>query len=136
MGLPAEDEISSAFDRLFNLPVKDAGLGILPPTAEGAISHETVLASAQHLVEAILQEHDLNLQEYEWMMNKGQRERKKCKSEKYDCTFSEACAPLSPDQQQRLKERAKEGGEWLSMMPRYKNNNVLGEGEFRNVLLM
>eukprot|EP00957_Ditylum_brightwellii_P202217 15329124-Ditylum_brightwellii.AAC.1 len=48
------------------------------------MNHETLLASTQHLMGAILQEHSLNLQEHVWMMNKGQREGKKHKSEIYD----------------------------------------------------
>eukprot|EP00957_Ditylum_brightwellii_P130557 9959184-Ditylum_brightwellii.AAC.1 len=74
------------------------------------MNHETLLASTQHLVGAILQEHDLNLQKHARTMKKEHREGKKCKSEKYDCIFSEIHAPLSSDQQQGLKERAKEGG--------------------------
>eukprot|EP00957_Ditylum_brightwellii_P046908 3560268-Ditylum_brightwellii.AAC.1 len=117
------DEIQAKFDWVFSLLVKDAGLGILSPTAEGVMNHKTLLASTQHL-------------EHGWTMNKGQREGKKHKSEKYNHIFSQVCTPLSPDQQQGLKERAKEGGEWLNMIPRYKNNNVLGEGEFHDGLLM
>eukprot|EP00957_Ditylum_brightwellii_P145904 11110609-Ditylum_brightwellii.AAC.1 len=130
------DKIPAEFYCLFSLPVKDAGPSILSPTAEGAMNHETLLASTQHLVGAILQEHDLNLQEHACTMNKGQREGKKRKSEKYDGIFNEVCTLLSPDQRWGLKERAKEGGEWLNMMPQYKNNNVLGEGKFRDGLLL
>eukprot|EP00957_Ditylum_brightwellii_P104649 7974740-Ditylum_brightwellii.AAC.1 len=73
------------------------------------MNHAILLARTQHLVGAILQEHKLNLQEHDWAMSKGQREGKKCKSETYDGIFSEVCAPLSPDQQRGLEERAKEG---------------------------
>eukprot|EP00957_Ditylum_brightwellii_P110306 8413070-Ditylum_brightwellii.AAC.1 len=34
------DEIPAKFDWLFTLPVKDAGLGILSLTAEGAMNHK------------------------------------------------------------------------------------------------
>jgi len=69
-------------------------------------------------------------------MNTGRWEGKKRKSVRYESIFSEVSAPLSPDLKRGLEERAKEGGDWLNMMPRYKNNNVLGEGEFRDGLLM
>eukprot|EP00957_Ditylum_brightwellii_P198504 15128508-Ditylum_brightwellii.AAC.1 len=35
-----------------------------------------------------------------------------------------------------MEERAKEGGDWLNMLPRNKNNNVLDEGGFCDGLLL
>eukprot|EP00957_Ditylum_brightwellii_P134470 10251651-Ditylum_brightwellii.AAC.1 len=69
-------------------------------------------------------------------MNRGRWEGKSRKKVRYDNIYSEVCAPLSPDHKHCLEERAKEGGDWLNMLPRYKNNNVLGEGEFWDGLLM
>jgi len=58
------DEIPAEFDRLFTLPVKSAGIGLLSPSAECKVNRETSVASTRHLVGAILQEHDLNLQDH------------------------------------------------------------------------
>eukprot|EP00957_Ditylum_brightwellii_P021084 1588631-Ditylum_brightwellii.AAC.1 len=100
------------------------------------MNRETSVASTKHLVSAILQDNELNLQDHDWTMNRGQWEGKKRKSVRYENIYSEVCAPLSLDLKRGLEERAKEGGDWLNMLPRYKNNNVLGEGDFRDGLLM
>eukprot|EP00957_Ditylum_brightwellii_P102847 7837234-Ditylum_brightwellii.AAC.1 len=130
------DEIPAEFDQLFTLPVKHAGIGILSPTVESGMNRETCVASTTHLVDAILQEHELNLQDHDWMMNRGRWEGKLQKNVRYENIYSEVCAPLSPDFKQDLEERAKEEGDWLNMLPQYKNNNVLDKGEFWDGLLL
>eukprot|EP00957_Ditylum_brightwellii_P044063 3343360-Ditylum_brightwellii.AAC.1 len=91
------NEIPAEFDRLFALPLKDAGLGILSLISECNMNHATSLASTKHLVGAILQEHELNLREHDWELNKGQWEEKNYKSEKCDHIFNKVCTSLSPD---------------------------------------
>mmetsp|Transcript_3358 Transcript_3358/g.4920 ORF Transcript_3358/g.4920 Transcript_3358/m.4920 type:complete len:204 (+) Transcript_3358:449-1060(+) len=100
------------------------------------MNRETSIPSTRHLVGAILQDHELNLQDHAWTMNRGRWGGQLRKKVRYDNIYSEVCAPLSPDHKRGLEERAKEGGDWLNMLLRYKNNNVLGEGEFRDGLLM
>eukprot|EP00957_Ditylum_brightwellii_P156036 11876607-Ditylum_brightwellii.AAC.1 len=75
------------------------------------MNHQTSIQSTCHLVRAILHEHELNLQDYDWTMNKGQWQGGKHKSKRYDNIFNEVCLPLLPDLQWGLEERAKEGGD-------------------------
>eukprot|EP00957_Ditylum_brightwellii_P164129 12496821-Ditylum_brightwellii.AAC.1 len=91
------DEVPAEFDRLFTLLVKSAGIGLLSPSAKSTMNRETSVASTKHLVGAILQEHDLNLQDHDYTMNKGRWEGKKQKSVRYENIYSEVCAPLSLD---------------------------------------
>eukprot|EP00957_Ditylum_brightwellii_P123821 9438556-Ditylum_brightwellii.AAC.1 len=121
------DNVPEEFDQLFQLPVKQAGLGILSPSKECTLNHCSSLESTQHLVGAILHDIELNLQEHDHVMNKERQDGKKRKDEKYKNIVHEVCTPLSPGLHQGLEEREKEGGDWLNMVLRYKNNNMLGQ---------
>eukprot|EP00957_Ditylum_brightwellii_P072541 5512567-Ditylum_brightwellii.AAC.1 len=72
-GVPAE------FNQFFTLPVKHVWISMLSPMAECSMNHQTLLASTSHLVGGILQEHELNLQEYNWVINKGKMDGELCK---------------------------------------------------------
>eukprot|EP00957_Ditylum_brightwellii_P011961 902319-Ditylum_brightwellii.AAC.1 len=109
------DDVPAEFDQIFALPVKEAGIGILSPLAESGMNWATSVASTKHL---------------------GAVGRKKRKSDRYENIFSEVCTHLSLDLVLGLEERGKEGGDWLNMLPHYKNNNVLCKGEFCDGLLL
>eukprot|EP00957_Ditylum_brightwellii_P110094 8397043-Ditylum_brightwellii.AAC.1 len=77
------NNVPTEFDRLFMLPVKEDSLGILSPMTECGLNRQTSVASTQHLVGAIQQEHEMSLQDHDWTMNKGQWEGRKHNSEIY-----------------------------------------------------
>eukprot|EP00957_Ditylum_brightwellii_P033863 2566439-Ditylum_brightwellii.AAC.1 len=68
------DNIPNKFDQLFTLLVKHTEIGVLSPKVESALNCQTSIESTQHLVGAILQDHDLNLQDHDQMMTQGKIE--------------------------------------------------------------
>eukprot|EP00957_Ditylum_brightwellii_P151652 11548786-Ditylum_brightwellii.AAC.1 len=68
-------------------------------------------------------------------MGKGQTEGKVRKQKHYESTFSAVMKPLNADFKQSLG-RTLEAGQWLNMPPQYWNITVLGQGEFKDGLIV
>eukprot|EP00957_Ditylum_brightwellii_P153404 11675860-Ditylum_brightwellii.AAC.1 len=68
-------------------------------------------------------------------MDSGREEGQKSKAEKYESVLIVVIQPMSPDIERTIR-RSKEYGQWFNMLPRYQNNTVLGEQEFRDNLIL
>eukprot|EP00957_Ditylum_brightwellii_P138794 10579738-Ditylum_brightwellii.AAC.1 len=68
-------------------------------------------------------------------MDRGQTEGKIRKQKQYKSTFSALTAPLNVDFKRSLGQIL-EVGQWLNMFPCYQNNTVLGQGEFKDGLII
>eukprot|EP00957_Ditylum_brightwellii_P136506 10410256-Ditylum_brightwellii.AAC.1 len=102
---------------------------------EAPLNRATFLASMTHLTGAILQEHSFNLRENTSVMDKGQTEGKVMKQKHHKSTFSVVTKPLNADFKQSLGKTL-DAGQWLNMLPHYRNNTVLGQGEFKDGLIV
>eukprot|EP00957_Ditylum_brightwellii_P207261 15352175-Ditylum_brightwellii.AAC.1 len=68
-------------------------------------------------------------------MDSGRDEGQKSKAEKYESVLIVVMQPMSPDIERAIRH-SQECGQWLNMLPWYRNNTVFGEQEFCNNLLL
>eukprot|EP00957_Ditylum_brightwellii_P082251 6254313-Ditylum_brightwellii.AAC.1 len=68
-------------------------------------------------------------------MNNRQTSGEVRKQKHYELTFSEVTAPLSSDFKHNIG-RGLQNRKWLNMLPQYRNNIVLGQGEFGDGLII
>eukprot|EP00957_Ditylum_brightwellii_P133354 10167486-Ditylum_brightwellii.AAC.1 len=68
-------------------------------------------------------------------MQEGKTEGQKNKAVNYEAILDAVTSPMLPDVACTIRQ-AQECGLWLTFLPRYRNNTVLGDQEFRDSLLI
>eukprot|EP00957_Ditylum_brightwellii_P203069 15333088-Ditylum_brightwellii.AAC.1 len=128
-------KVPEEFDDLFKLPAAQGKIGVLSPVMEAPLNRATLLISTTHLTGVILQEHSFNLQDHNSAMDKGQIEGKARKQKNCKSTFSVVTEPLNTDFKGSMGRTLK-AGQWLNMLPCYRKNTVLSQGEFKDGLIV